>query len=169
MSLQHAAGYHIDENSLVAQAFDVKVQCAENFHGTPKATQLQPTNIQARDTYPVDVLSTCAKVAPCTTDGSEYSVSGCEENFCNAPSTIGGRDSCAKPGSKRKSLICVSALPGYDVSELDLRQKDFEVHAVASCVKLCMKPQLQVQAACAMGYEGTAVVEKCTVNMGHWA
>jgi len=148
-------GYHVDENSLVMQAFDVTAKCADGFHGT-------------------------AKVTPCSKEG-EYSITGCTENLCTAPSTVGyavkevelrehsfkvtatcdtGYDGTAvvEPckihkgqyvlkGCTRDEVFCVAptVTDGYDVTETDLRVDEFEV-----------------KASCAPGYTGSAMVTKCS-------
>ncbi|CAE7675839.1 unnamed protein product [Symbiodinium necroappetens] len=79
-------GYHVDENSLVMQAFDVTAKCADGFHGT-------------------------AKVTPCSKEG-EYSITGCTENLCTAPSTV-----------------------GYAVKEVELREHSFKVKMTSTTTK----------------------------------
>lgn len=73
-------GYRVDEKSLVMQAFDVTAKCADGFHGS-------------------------AKVTACSKEGA-YSVTGCTENLCTAPSTV-----------------------GYAVKEVELREHSFKVTA----------------------------------------
>lgn len=92
---------------------------------TETSTVMQDFNVHVACSYGYRGL---AKIEKCSASKHDYQLSGCEMNFCVAP-----------------------AMPGYAVSELELRQ-----------------PHFKVTAACATGYEGNAMVEPCDNHYGEY-
>eukprot|EP00913_Durusdinium_trenchii_P001137 g1045.t1 len=132
-------GYAITEHNLLQEAFKVEATCTSEYIGN-------------------------AAVVDCTDDNTEYKLTGCEKKiFCQKP-TVSGYDVTETSTvmqdfnhdyqlSGCEMNFCVApAMPGYAVSELELRQ-----------------PHFKVTAACATGYEGNAMVEPCDNHYGHWS
>ena len=149
-------GYLVSEAQLRRIVFDVSVQCAPGYQGA-------------------------AKVAPCTSQGGEYTLSGCSA----APVCVSPKD-----------------LTGYSVTETSLNKGSFKVEAKCSATHIgepkvtectsnlgtysitgcvpkihCASPEnshyvvtekntvaqsFDVAATCARGYEGTALVTPCS-------
>ena len=126
LSKQIRQGYRVDEKSLVMQAFDVTAKCADGFHGSAKVRfdWLTPPQCSDRGYVPPEVTA-------CSKEGA-YSVTGCTENLCTAPSTVGRTaripvrpvPSCGAQSQCR--WWDSRTLPGYAVKEVELREHSFK-------------------------------------------
>ena len=151
-------GYKVKENSLTKSNFDVEVECATGFLGT-------------------------ASVTPCTADGEEYEIAGCEiDPVCLAPTGAASRGYKITEKSIVKSTWDVTAecASGYvGTAEVTICAADGERYSLSGCEvdPVCLAPtlkagykvvensllhsQFSVEAECIAGYLGTPVVTEC--------
>ena len=152
-------GYKFVEKSLTKSTFDVTAECRPGYLG--KAT-----------------------VAPCSSNGEKYTLSGCEKDpICIAPADATGYDITETNLAKSKFDVTVKCKDGFlGTAAVTACAKDGEPYDVDGCEKdpICLAPtdiagysvtetvlaksKFDVSVECAEGFVGTASVEACSKN-----
>jgi len=152
-----ATGYIVTENALSESKFDVTAECADGYFGT-------------------------AAVAACSSDGSPYTLSGCEEEkMCTAPADATGYAVTEAHLAASKFDVTAECAKGYVGSAaVTVCSANADAYTLSGCAKpvTCVAVQdataykitetslstsnFDVSAECAEGYVGTASVSPCS-------
>lgn len=151
------AGYDVTETSVVMQDFKTTASCSAGYHGA-------------------------AQVAKCSETNTDYSLSGCTENVCLAPTDVTGYTVTEKNLRQPFFEVEVGCAEGYGgnavVTACTSHQGRYQVTGCQRIEAFCLSPSVtdgyeitetdlrmdvfKVTATCASGWSGTAQVGACT-------
>ena len=157
LSPTDVAGYKVTETSIAKATFSVATTCADTHTGT-------------------------AQAAVCAESLTAYTLSGCEEKItCASPDSLVGYDVTEKNKVAQEFDVAVQCARGYEgtgvVTKCSQTGEKYQLSGCKYSTSTCVPPSstkgykltevevrrivFDVEAACAPGYTGTAVVTRC--------